>query len=62
MNSLSLFVRNKDLGSDYSFLNLSLLNQGKKEENWYLIEDLQKIFVTYFKSMYSLISKAKYKL
>lgn len=60
MNSLSLFVRNKDLGSDYSFLNLSLLNQGKKEENWYLIEDLQKIFVTYFKSMYSLISKAKY--
>jgi hypothetical protein len=33
----------------------------KRGGNWYLIEDLQKIFISYFKSIYSLISKAKYK-
>lgn len=62
MNSLSLFVRNNDLGPSNSITNLSLLNKDKGEAKWYLIEDLQKILVTYFKSMYSLISKAKFKV
>jgi len=63
MNSLSLFVRNNNLGPGFSSaINFSLLNKEKKEAKWYLIEDLQKILVTYFKSMYSLISKAKFKV
>lgn len=31
-----------------------------KGRNWYLIEDLQKLFISYFKSIFCLISKAKF--
>lgn len=57
MNSLSLFVTNNTLVSLHS-----LVPGFSNSKKWYLIEDLQKILVTYFKSMYSLISKAKFKV
>jgi Mitochondrial ribosomal protein (VAR1) len=64
MNSLSLFVTNNTLvkpGFSNSSPSLDLLPKATIGK-WYLIEDLQKILVTYFKSMYSLISKAKFKV
>ena len=33
-----------------------------RSATWYLVEDLQKVLISYFKSVFSLISKAKYKI
>lgn len=64
---------NKDLNlinsisiGNTSFNNPDLSAINLKSEsirnNWYLTADLQKLFITYFKNIYTLVSNVKYKL